>query len=475
MFWTLGLIVCLGIGVGAAYLYKFIIIDAKKNKIPYPSDSLIDQALPTEIMHLIVLESDVGTLLNISEVSKYWNYLSNEHFIRDAVYKREGNYRPTKEEFEADQIRENFVPYESMEWLPYEREIYSHDWLVADQRLALQHNKKIIDASFSSLFDFKRALSSAAPNDTNNRVAKYLFKVRMRAEFISIQDHWKFCEGNGGNAVVRFIAKTKVKPEWQRIKQVPVEIIGELSEVGSTIQWFHTIHRYRVIDTRKRIAGMIPIDAYMWVLAFIILSPTLLLDLWSFSIGFQYVVNYIWAFISLVFTLIFSAVTLWKGKDTPWILAAILAMALAGGIIFAPWLVTLRISLFIGALHIVSFYWLHTYEYIRGSYHKHAIAILGYIGIMILFMVDWKMTADALKSGTILKTLLNDGIIYIVYTVFLLYLNIGRNLAISRSHQQRWSCKNVTRIDIALKIYLIVSAVTSVIIGFSAPNMYDAL
>lgn len=35
------------------------------------------------------MESDLQTLFKISEVSKYWNYLSKIDLVRDTVYKKE--------------------------------------------------------------------------------------------------------------------------------------------------------------------------------------------------------------------------------------------------------------------------------------------------------------------------------------------------------------------------------------------------
>ena len=138
------------------------------------------------------MESDLQTLFKISEVSKYWNYLSKIDLVRDTVYKKEyaiithilirlttlfcrGSFRVTKEEFERDQQlpSANFLRYEDVRWLQYDRvrlsylnttiiirlkEKYPPEWLVQDQHLSLKLNKKIIDAAPQSLYDFGKAL-----------------------------------------------------------------------------------------------------------------------------------------------------------------------------------------------------------------------------------------------------------------------------------------------------------------------------
>jgi hypothetical protein len=112
------------------------------------------------------MESDLQTLFKISEVSKYWNYLSKIDLVRDTVYKKEyaiithilirlttlfcrGSFRVTKEEFERDQQlpSANFLRYEDVRWLQYDRvrlsylnttiiirlkEKYPPEWLVQD-------------------------------------------------------------------------------------------------------------------------------------------------------------------------------------------------------------------------------------------------------------------------------------------------------------------------------------------------------
>jgi hypothetical protein len=66
------------------------------------------------------MESDLQTLFKISEVSKYWNYLSK---IRLTALFCRGSFRVTKEEFERDQQlpSANFLRYEDVRWLRYDR------------------------------------------------------------------------------------------------------------------------------------------------------------------------------------------------------------------------------------------------------------------------------------------------------------------------------------------------------------------
>jgi hypothetical protein len=47
MFWTLILVLLVGLGVGATFLHKIMILDPKKHVIIPPSYALIDQWLPT--------------------------------------------------------------------------------------------------------------------------------------------------------------------------------------------------------------------------------------------------------------------------------------------------------------------------------------------------------------------------------------------------------------------------------------------
>jgi hypothetical protein len=430
-----------------------------------------------------MMESDLQTLFKISEVSKYWNYLSKIDLVRDTVYKKEGSFRVTKEEFERDQQlpSANFLRYEDVRWLRYDREKYPPEWLVQDQHLSLKLNKKIIDAAPQSLYDFGKALGVIhnAPTmgaQANALVQKYLVKMRLKAVARTMNfDHWKF-QGESEQEIM-YIQNNQVKPEWKFIKDTEVEIIGDFIDVVQNGIWFRKVHSYRVLDNRTLIAGMMPINTYLGILVFLLLAPCVLLDLWSLPSTVQYVLKYGFSVTALGSIFIFVAHIFWiakrpeRTKECIYYIAGFSAV-LACGIIFTPWNVSLKIGLFIGALHMTTIYFVNAQRYITRSYHKHAVAIFGYIGIMILFVVDWKTMSESFKDGTIRTAALYNSLIYMGFLVFLMALATTRN-AIAWRQTATWNWRRAIKLDKPLYIYMILTVAAVIGITLSAPRMYN--
>lgn len=219
-----------------------------------------------------------------------------------------------------------------------------------------------------------------------------------------------------------------------------------------------------------------PINAYLGILVFLLLAPCLLLDLWSLPANVQRVFKYGFSLIGLVAHFIFVAHIFWVAKEPARIKELVFyvvgfALFLVCGIIVTPWNLTLKIALFVGSLHMTALYGVNSYKYVTRSYHQHAIAIYGYIGIMVLFVVDWKTMSESFSDGTIRTTSFYNAVIFAGFLIFLLAVAVTRNIYMWRGTPE-WNWRRAIKLDRPLYQYLI--AIVPALIGLtlSAPYMY---
>lgn len=402
MAWMLVMALCIAAFVLVTYFGKTFRI-FKKNAFVYPSAAYIDQILPPEIIESILSHTDMSTLRSCVQVSKYWRHHAEKDHVFKTVLETAKPRRVSMAELEDD-LKETGI---QIQWLTYNEDHYKPSWHVQDGQYINRIGKKLIDAEYSSILQIKKAFKRAPNKDGRSisPIQKYVMRTRLRFSF-EMHGTYHFYDLES-QEYVRFFSSAMLHIKDQLRSGTEIEIVEEMTALeggfGSTLV-LANLENVRIIEKRNFLGG-IPIDCSMFAIMYMLFVPCIVKDFWNASDDTKYYMNLLLANIGLFGTIIASIVVsidAIRAHHGPRKQRAnsVVAIGILGIIFLA--LIFYQYAIEVGFHCTVEVGCLMYAMLVLGmptENYPNAKRILFISFCLVVSIVDWKLTVDAVKNG----------------------------------------------------------------------------
>jgi hypothetical protein len=398
--WTLALTICTVVYVVITLLKHYV----NFKKPVYPSDAIIEQVLPPEILEQIFLQLDYTTFKKCARVSRYWRHFTSDNSLQRQIFQRDISWRIDPRDLLEDwDYSQRAFELDKIKWLEYS-DSYDPVRNFKDQRLARDMGKKLIDVNFESAL-FIRRIFGELP------LRRRLVKIRCHT-YSYLEDNWIFQAGSAPNYSLFTIPRESLpNVEWR--SKTECELIVELADV--TQYHFTQSHHFRYLNEKARWVK----DCDLEILA-LLFVPCFLADyLQLVSVSRRYWLNSFFVVIVVVLQLVIYVTFLANQLQSNRLhydrarKFFIMGMLLIPIILFF-YRTALELGFLVGCVFGCAGYTMLQAD-LHHKNHLYSKHITFISALLVTLVNDWKLAISAFQSGTIFFTLLFNTALFVYF------------------------------------------------------------